>query len=146
MSLDAIYDDANAFAKILRQEAPAIRVYEDSDVLAFMDLFPQSTGHVLLIPKANRARNIFDVDTATLAKLTVIVQKVAKAVRKALQPDGVIVAAFNGEAAGQTVFHLHFHVIPCWAGQPLKGHGHGQRADAGQLRGLAQAISAGLEG
>jgi histidine triad (HIT) family protein len=76
----------------------------------------------------------------------VIVQKVAKAIRKALRPDGVIVAAFNGEVAGQTVYHLHFHVIPWWARQPLKGHGHGQKADAGQLHRLAQAISAGLEG
>ena len=67
-------------------------------------------------------------------------------IRKALRPDGVIVAAFNGEAAGQTVYHLHFHVIPCWARQPFKGHGHGQKADAGQLHRLAQAISAGLEG
>jgi histidine triad (HIT) family protein len=112
MSLDGIYDDESAFAKILRQEAPAFRVYEDAGVLAFMDLFPRTcTGDTQGRYRAKYSRH----RRRTLLKLTVIVQKVAKAIRKALRPDGVIVAAFNGEAAGQTVYHLHFHVIPCWA-------------------------------
>jgi histidine triad (HIT) family protein len=144
MTLNGPYDDANPFAKILRQEASAVRVYEDADVLAFMDLFPQSTGHVLVIPKNGRAQNILDIDTATLVKLCVVVQKIAKAIREALRPHGIIVTEFNGEAAGQTVYHFHFHVIPCWTGQPLKGHAHGQRADTDELRKLAQAIAAGL--
>jgi histidine triad (HIT) family protein len=146
MSLDGTYDHANIFAKILRGEASAVTVYEDADVLAFMDLFPQSTGHVLVVPKLAAARNILDVDAATLTKLILVAQRIAKAVRTALQPDGVIVAQLNGQAAGQTVFHLHFHVIPCWAGQPLKGHGHAAMADAAQLRGLAEKIAAGLPG
>jgi histidine triad (HIT) family protein len=146
MSLDGNYDNANPFARILRGEAPAAKVYEDADVLAFMDLFPQSTGHLLAIPKAGTARNIMEVEPATLTSLTLAVQKLARAVRKALQPDGVIVAQFNGQAAGQTVYHLHFHVIPCWAGRPLKGHGHRQMADAEDLRRLAARIGAALEG
>jgi histidine triad (HIT) family protein len=146
MSLDGTYDGANIFAKILRDEASAVRVYEEADVLAFMDLFPQSRGHVLVISKTSTARNILDVDAAVLMTLISAVQKVAKAVRTALQPDGLIVVQFNGEAAGQTVFHLHFHVIPIWAGQPLKGHGHGEMADADQLRNLAGRIAASLEG
>jgi histidine triad (HIT) family protein len=118
--------------------------YEEADVLAFMDLFPQSRGHVLVISKTSTARNILDVDAAVLMTLISAVQKVAKAVRTALQPDGLIVVQFSGEAAGQTVFHLHFHVIPTWAGQPLKGHGHGEMADADQLRRLAGKIAASL--
>jgi histidine triad (HIT) family protein len=145
MSLDGTYDGANIFAKILRDEASAVRVYEEADVLAFMDLFPQSRGHVLVISKTSTARNILDVDAAVLMTLISAVQKVAKAVRTALQPDGLIVVQFNGEAAGQTVFHLHFHVIPIWAGQPLKGHGHGEMADADQLRRLAGKIAASLD-
>jgi histidine triad (HIT) family protein len=144
MSLDGTYDNANIFAKILRGEASAVTVYEDADVLAIMDLFPQSTGHVLVLPKVGTIRNILEVDAATLTKLILVAQKIAKAVRTALRPDGVIVAQFNGQAAGQTVFHLHFHVIPCWAGQPLKGHGHGKMADADQLRSLAKEITASL--
>lgn len=146
MSLDGTYDDANPFARILRDEAAAVRVYEDADVLGFMDLFPQSSGHVLVISKTSTARNILDVDAAVLTKLIAAVQRVAKAVRMALRPDGLIVVQFNGQAAGQTVYHLHFHVIPTWAGQPLKGHGHGEMADADQLRRLAGEIAASLEG
>jgi histidine triad (HIT) family protein len=110
-----------------------------------MDLFPQSTGHVLVISKTSTARNILDVDAAVLMKLISVVQKVANAARTALQPDGLIVVQFNGQAAGQTVYHLHFHVIPIWTGQPLKGHGHGEMADADQLRRLAGKITASLE-
>jgi histidine triad (HIT) family protein len=145
MSLDGVYDEANPFARILRGEAPAAKVYEDGDVLAFMDLFPQSTGHVLVIPKTSTARNILEVDAATLVTLTLAVQKVAKAARRALQPDGIIVVQFNGQPAGQTVYHLHFHVIPCWTGRPLKGHGHGQMAEAEELCRLAAKIAAALE-
>ena len=145
MSLDGTYDSANIFAKILRGEAAAVRIYEDADVLAFMDLFPQSNGHALVISKTSTARNILDVDAAVLMKLTSAVQRVARAVRTALQPDGITIVQFNGQAAGQTVFHLHFHVIPIWAGQPLKGHDHGQMADVDELRQLAGRIAAQLE-
>jgi histidine triad (HIT) family protein len=144
MSIEGVYDRTNIFAKILRGEAAVAKVCEDANVLAFMDLFPQSTGHVVVIPKTNTARNILDVDAPTLQKLIGVVQKIAKATRVALQPDGLIVTQFNGEAAGQTVYHLHFHVIPCWAGQPLKGHGLGKRADMDHLRGLAEKIAAVL--
>lgn len=145
MSLDGTYDNANIFAKILRGEASTIRIYEDSEVLAFMDLFPQSTGHVLVISKTSTARNLLDVDAMVLTKLMIVVQRVAKAARAALQPDGLTIVQFNGQAAGQTVFHLHFHVIPIWAGRPLKGHGHGEMADADQLSRLAGKIAAHLE-
>jgi histidine triad (HIT) family protein len=144
MSIEGTYDRTNVFAKILRGEAPVAKVCEDTDVLAFMDLFPQSTGHVVVIPKASTARNILEVDALTLQQLIEVVQKIAKAAHAALQADGVIVTQFNGEAAGQTVCHLHFHVIPCWAGRPLKGHGVGKRADMDYLHGLAARIAASL--
>jgi histidine triad (HIT) family protein len=144
MSLEGDYGDDNIFAKIIRGEAQAVRVYEDPDVLSIMDLFPQSDGHLLVLPKHVRARNLLDVDAVTLTRLIVVVQNLTMAVRRALQPDGVMVAQFNGQAAGQTVYHLHFHVIPRWEGQPLKGHGHGQMADLAELRRHAAKIAAAL--
>jgi histidine triad (HIT) family protein len=144
MSLDGAYDPANVFARILRGELPSVPVCQDDAILAFMDAFPQSEGHVLVIPKHGTARNLLEVDPATLALLIAAVQRVAAAVRTALQPDGLMVAQFNGAAAGQTVDHLHFHVIPRWEDRPMKGHGHGEMADAGELRALAARIAAAL--
>ena len=141
MTLDGRYDVNNVFAKILRREARVASVYEDGDVLAFMDLFPQSTGHILVISRLSTARNILEADVHVLAKLIAVVQKMTRAVRAALRPDGVIVTQFNGEAAGQTVYHLHFHVIPCWEGIALKGHGRAEMADFEQLRALAGQIA-----
>ena len=111
MSLDTAYDPDNIFARIIRGELPAISVYDDDDALAFMDIFPQTRGHTLVIPKKARATNFFDADVADLSVLIARVQHVARGVRKALKPDGVRLAQFNGAAAGQTVFHLHFHII-----------------------------------
>jgi histidine triad (HIT) family protein len=144
MSIDGQYDDANIFAKILRAEAPAARVYEDDHVLAFMDVFPQSRGHTLVILKEAKARNILDVEPEALEHLILGVQRVTRAVRDALNPDGVVVTQFNGAPAGQTIFHLHFHVIPRWEGVALGRHGEGGMADAGELRELAKQIAANI--
>ena len=141
MSLDGIYEDGNIFAKILRGEMPAVRVFEDDHVLAFMDVFPQSRGHVLVIPKVSRARNLLEAEPASLGPLMAGVQKVAKAVRAALSPDGLVITQFNGAAAGQTVFHLHVHIIPRWEGVALARHGGGM-ADMAELRVLADQIAA----
>lgn len=145
MSLDGAYDDDNVFAKILRGDMPCVKVHEDADTLSFMDVFPQSPGHVLLISKRSKARNILEVEPDVLATLSVQVQRHARAVHQALCPDGVTVMQFNGEAGGQTVFHLHFHVIPRYAGQPLGRHGQSM-ADMDELKAQAQAISAKLSG
>jgi len=142
MSLDGTYDEANIFAKILRGEAPAARVFEDDHVLAFMDAFPQSRGHTLVIPKHNQARNLLDADPQVLAPLILGVQRVARAVNSALKPDGVQVMQFNGGPAGQSVFHLHFHIIPRWVGQPLGIHAVGAMADPAELKALAEQIAA----
>jgi histidine triad (HIT) family protein len=142
MSLAGAYDDNNIFAKIIRGEAPAAKVYEDAHVLAFMDVFPQAKGHCLVVSKESKARNLLEVEPDILAHLVQDVQRIAKAVVAALKPDGVVITQFNGGPAGQTVFHLHVHIIPRWEGEPLRGHGHGQMADAAELKALAEQIAA----
>lgn len=142
MSLDGTYDDGNIFAKILRGEMPAARVFEDEHVFAFMDVFPQSKGHTLVIPKHSRARNLLEEEPQVLSELILGVQRVARALRAALKPDGVVITQFNGAPAGQTVYHLHFHIIPRWDGVPVGRHAGGQMADAEELKALAQQIAA----
>jgi histidine triad (HIT) family protein len=142
MSLDGTYDEANIFAKMIRGEAPCAKVYEDDEALAFLDLFPQSRGHTLVISKTSKARNLLDIDPEALQRLMPRVQKVAQAVRAALDPDGVVVTQFNGAPTGQTVFHLHFHIIPRYEGQTLAGHGTARMADAAELATLAKEIAA----
>lgn len=115
------YDDGNIFAKILRGEIPCHRVYEDADTLAFMDVMPQAPGHILVIPK-QPSRNMLDADPAVLAKTIAVVQKLARAAQDAFDADGIYVAQFNEPAAGQTVFHLHFHIVPRHEGEALKPH------------------------
>jgi histidine triad (HIT) family protein len=142
MSLDGTYDDGNIFAKILRGETPAARVFEDDHVLAFMDVFPQAKGHTLVIPKHSTARNLMDEEPQVLAPLILGVQRVTRAVRAALKPDGIVVTQFNGAPAGQTIFHLHFHIIPRWEGVALGRHGGGGMADPADLKALADQIAA----
>ena len=140
---DAQYDPDNIFAKILRGEIPCQRVYEDADTLAFMDVMPQGEGHTLVIPKAP-ARGLLDADPASLAALTASVQRVARAVKAAFRADGLTVFQFNEPAGGQTVFHLHVHVIPRWDGVPLKRH-EGGMADNAVLAEQAGRIRAALD-
>jgi histidine triad (HIT) family protein len=142
MSLDGTYDDGNIFAKILRGEMPAAKVFEDEHVLAFMDVFPQARGHTLVIPKRSNARNLLDEEPAVLSELILGVQRVARAVRAALNPDGIVVTQFNGAPAGQTVYHLHVHIIPRWEGVPLGRHAGGGMADPVELKALAEQIAA----
>jgi histidine triad (HIT) family protein len=116
------YDDSNIFAKILRGEIPCVKVYEDDKTLAFMDVMPESDGHVLVVPK-EPAENILDLSIAGMAAMMTAVQKVAKAVDKALKPDGLLLKQYNRAAAGQSVFHVHFHIVPRREGVPLAPHG-----------------------
>lgn len=136
------YDPSNIFGKILRGEIPAHKVYEDDAALVMMDIFPQSRGHALVIPKA-ASRNLLDADPAVLSEVIPLVQKVARAARTATGADGVRVAQFNEAPAGQTVFHLHFHVIPVYDGIALGSHGGG-KADDAELAQLAKDIAAAL--
>ena len=145
MSLHAPYDPDNIFARILRGEIPAAKVWEDDHVLAFMDVFPQSEGHVLIISKTSMAPSLLEIEPEALARLIAAVQRTARAVEKALSPEGFQIMQLNGEAGGQTVFHLHFHIIPRWTDRPMKGHGHAPMADPESLGRIAGRIAAVLD-
>jgi histidine triad (HIT) family protein len=140
--MTSTYEPNNIFARILRGEIPSTRVYEDDGVVAFMDVMPQANGHTLVVPKA-ASRNLLDADPATLGPLMAVVQKIARAVRQAFNADGVTVIQFNEPAAGQTVFHLHFHVIPRFDGVPLKPHS-GEMEKAEILQTNAEKIRTAL--
>ena len=139
------YDPNNIFAKILRGELPCYKVYEDDKALAFLDIMPRTIGHTLVLPKAP-ARNILDVDTADLAHVMAVVQKIAKGAMKAFSADGITIQQFNEGAGGQVVFHLHVHVIPRKTGAPMKPPAsEKEKPDvlAEHAKKLAEAIAAG---
>jgi histidine triad (HIT) family protein len=136
------YDNNNIFAKILRGEIPSVKVYEDAKTLAFMDVMPEADGHVLVVPKEG-AENILDLSPEGLAAMMTAVQKVAKAVDKALEPDGILLKQYNRPAAGQSVFHVHFHIVPRWEGVPLAPHGK-VMVEAARLEPIAAKIRSEL--
>ena len=134
------YDPNNIFGKILRGEIPSHKIYEDEHALAFMDVMPQVDGHCLVVPKAP-SRGLLDSDPAVLAQVMPIVQKVAKAAVAAMAADGFQLRQYNETAGGQTVFHLHFHILPMKDGVALKPHS-GKLADQAVLAEQAKAIRA----
>ncbi len=137
------YDNGNIFAKILRGEMPSVKVFEDDATLAIMDVFPQVSGHILVIPKAP-SRNILDIAPADLAVLILRVQIIAKAAHQAFNADGITISQFNEGAGGQTVFHTHFHIMPRFNGVPLGAHGASGMADVTLLKQQADLIKAAL--
>ena len=136
------YDKANIFAKILRGEAPAFKVFEDEFSLAFMDVMPQVPGHTLVIPK-DPTEDILNTDPIILGHTMTTVQRVAAAVKQAFEVPGIMLAQLNGPAAGQTVFHLHFHILPRTEGIDLQMHARGM-ADFSELEAHAERIKAVL--
>lgn len=140
MSLDVEYDRDNIFAKIIRGDAPCVKVHETENVLAIMDVFPQSEGHCLILHKQSEAVNFLDVESDALNELMSVSQKVARAVKSALNPAGIRVLQFNGARAGQTVFHLHFHVLPVYEGVVVAAHASGKPVDASALEPIAAKI------
>ena len=137
------YDPNNVFARILRGEIPAHKVYEDAHTLAFMDVMPQSPGHALVIP-TYAAENLYDLAPEALAATILTTQRVARAVRKAFDPPGILIAQLNGLGAGQSVFHIHFHVVPRYEGLDLKLHAR-ELADPKVLAQQAEKIRAALD-
>ena len=137
------YDPNNIFARIVRGEIPCVRVHDDADTLAFMDLMPQSQGHTLVIPKV-AGEDLLDTPPESVAAAMRTTQRVARAVKKAFAAPGLIVTQFNGPVAGQTVFHLHFHVIPVYAAGGLRLHAR-DKVDAATLEAHAARIRAVLE-
>jgi histidine triad (HIT) family protein len=136
------YDRNNPFARILRGEIPAHRVYEDELTLAFMDAMPQADGHTLVIPKAE-AESILEISQEALAAAVLTTQRVARAVKTAFDAPGILIAQLNGRAAGQSVFHMHFHVLPRREGLDLRFHAR-EMADPALLAEHAARIRAAL--
>ena len=132
------YDQNNVFAKMLRGEIPCHKLYEDDDTLALLDIMPRSEGHALVITK-EKARDLFDVSPEALARLMAVVQKLAPKIAGAVGSDGVLIQQFNGAAAGQTVFHLHVHIVPRKEGEPLKPHAS-KMEDQAKLAATAEKI------
>jgi histidine triad (HIT) family protein len=143
MSDETSYDSQNAFARILRGELPSLKIYEDEATLAIMDIMPQADGHVLVIPK-EAAVEIFALSPGAACACIRTTQKVAAAVKAATDAPGIMIAQFNGSAAGQTVPHVHFHIIPRREAEPLRMHGR-IAADPVRLREIAARIVAALE-
>ena len=137
------YDQSNIFAKVLKGEIPCHKLYEDEDTLAFLDIMPRSEGHTLVITK-EKARDLFDVSPQALAKLMAVVQKLAPKIKDAVGAEGVLIQQFNGAAAGQTVFHLHVHIVPRKEGEPLKPHA-GVMEDQAKLAATAEKIRKALK-
>jgi histidine triad (HIT) family protein len=137
------YDEHNIFAKVLRGEIPCHKLYEDEDALAFLDIMPRTEGHTLVITK-EKARDLFDVRPEALAKLMAVVRKLAPQIKAAVGAEGVLIQQFNGAAAGQTVFHLHVHIVPRKEGEPLKPHA-GKMENQAKLAATAEKIRAKIE-
>lgn len=138
----AAYDDNNIFARILRGEIPCFKIYEDDRTLAFLDIMPRAKGHTLVIPKV-RATGLIDIGYDDLAYLMSVVQKLAPKLVTALGADGFLIEQFNGAAAGQTVFHLHIHIIPRREGETLKPHGTAME-DKDVLAAIAEKVRPAL--
>ena len=137
------YDTNNIFAKILRGEVPSVKIYEDDKTLAFMDVMPQAEGHTLVIPK-EPAENIFELSPEGAAAMVRTTQKVANAVKKGLDAPGIMLFQLNGKQAGQSVFHVHFHIVPRSGGVDLKLHARGMESPD-KLKAIAEKIKAALE-
>jgi histidine triad (HIT) family protein len=138
------YDPNNLFAKILRGELPAHKVYEDDKTFAFLDIMPRAPGHTLVIPKAP-ARTILDIAPDDLAHLVKVTQTIGRAAVKVFAADGLTIQQFNEPAGGQVVFHLHVHVIPRTNGVPLKPPAS-IKEDPGVLSDQALKLTAALAG
>jgi len=138
------YDEQNIFAKILRGEMPCVKVYEDEMTLAFMDVMPQADGHVLVIPKSP-APDILTLDAEPMQALILTAQKLARAVKKAMNCAGIRLMQLNGTEAGQTVFHIHIHIIPHYEGVALRPHSAAEMADSELLEAQAEKIRTALE-
>lgn len=136
------YNNDNVFAKIIRGEMPCHKIYEDEGVLSFLDIFPQSEGHAIVIPKKS-SRNLLGLNSKDIGRVFGTVQRISKAVNDALNPDGIIITQLNGSAAGQTVFHTHVHIIPCYNEKIIINHNDKKpMMDEENLSVLAKKIAA----
>ena len=140
MHPDEAYDDNNIFAKILRGDLPCFTVYEDEQTLAFMDIMPQSPGHVLVIPK-NPSTNMLTIAEEDVVAVMRTTHKIAPSIRKAMGAEGFMVVQLNGSEAGQTVPHLHMHIVPRQGGIDIGFHAR-DVADMDELAAIGEKIAA----
>ncbi len=131
------------FCKIVRGEAPGFKVCEDALTVTFLDVFPVAAGHALVVTREH-FENLFEISPEALAAVTAASGRVAKAIRKELNPDGLGVFQLNGAAAGQSVFHYHMHLIPRSAGEAFKLHAR-VRGEDRDLREMAARLRAALD-
>jgi histidine triad (HIT) family protein len=136
------YDSNNPFARIVRGELPCIRIFEDERTLAFMDIMPQTEGHALIVPK-RAGENLLDTEPDDVVAAMLTTRRVAAAIDRAFEPKGIIITQFNRPVAGQTVFHLHFHVIPVYEEGASRAHAR-VKADLALLESHAVRIRAAL--
>lgn len=137
------YDPDNIIAKIIRGELPSFKVYEDDTTLSFMDINPQAKGHTLVVPKT-AGIDMLSTSDNDLAAAIITTNRVAKAVDKVLEPDGIMVMQLNRAPAGQTIFHTHFHILPRWEGNQLKPH-NAVPTEMKELEALAKEFAAAIE-
>lgn len=136
------YDPDNIFAKILRGEIPCVKVFEDDKTLSFMDVMPQAEGHTLVIPK-EPAQDMLDLSPEGASALILATQRIARAVKKALSPPGLMLFQLNGAESGQSVFHVHFHIVPRHGGIDLRLHAR-DMVDPKTLEPIAAKIRSAL--
>lgn len=137
------YQNDNIFAKIIKGEAPSYKVYENDDTYVMMDIMPEAKGHLLVLPKEG-AENIFDISDEAISACMRTCKKIAPALMKATNADGLIISQFNHAAAGQTVFHLHCHMLPVYKGQKRQDHARVQ-GNPEELVALAKEIASYIE-
>jgi len=133
------FNESCVFCKIAHKQALSSVIYEDETVLAFLDIRPLTAGHSLVIPKAHYV-DIFGIPQDLLCNVYKVSKKVAVAVKKTTEADGISIIQQNGTAAGQDIFHLHAHVVPRFEGQKLPGFGELKEVERAKLDGLAKKI------
>ena len=133
------FNETCVFCKIVKGQAPASIVYEDQEVMVFLDIRPLNMGHTLVIPRAHYV-DIFDIPNALLSRIHKIAKHVAPAIKKATTADGISIIQQNGKAAGQDIFHLHVHVVPRFEGQKLPRFSELREVERAKLDAMAEKI------
>ncbi|MGN1084044.1 MAG: HIT family protein [Lachnospiraceae bacterium] len=131
------------FCKIVNGEIPSATVYEDEKFRAIMDIAPAAKGHVILLPKKHAA-NLLEADDSLLSAALPVVKKISNGIKKTLSCDGINVLQNNGEAAGQSVFHLHIHMIPRYDGDGVTVPWEQKSYADGEAAELAKKIAKNL--
>ncbi|PJX27879.1 HIT family protein [Advenella sp. S44] len=137
------YDNQNIFAKILRAEAPSFKIYEDDKTYAMMDIMPQTKGHLLILTK-EEAETLLDLSVEGAQACMATAKKIAPALLEVTKADGFILSQFNNEIAGQTVHHVHFHLVPRYIGQKVERHGR-VKGDMDEIAELGRQIAAAIQ-